>query len=367
MEHDKRRLGIRKVNRTTPLTTKETEEGYATSPSLSLYNYVARPINMRAHPLVKRIRIYTNLTLIGGLLVGMLSSCIFEKYADCPPIEANVRIYLNPTLSGEVPQVRSLWQVAQIDVFIFDQQGVFFSKVQDTNIAWNPTYYLTTSLPTGVYTFVAWSNLKDNYRTRPQTFIKGTTTLAQAVMWLSPSTTNGLIDFTPAPLYFGQQVAISIEKQQENQLTIPLIQNTYQINYLVKGLETTNHHYDFTITDTNTAYYFDNSFVPSQAATYFTSCQMNAQAELLTGHTLLRIDRTRHPLLKITDRDTGEELFEADLVEIILKLEAQGIAVDFDKTHEFDVEIVLNRTAAGITAQVSINGWKLIDEDGTLE
>jgi hypothetical protein len=136
-------------------------------------------------------------------------------------------------------------------------------------------------------------------------------------------------------------------------IILPLAQNTYKLNVVVKGLDR-NHDYAVAITDDNGNYYFDNTFVPSGALQYIREFGFAPEGRIQAALTTLRLDRGRSPKFTITDKTAHNVLVQKYLVEMIL---ATGVPVDFATQHEFDIDIIYD--SGTLSATISVNGWQI--------
>ncbi|MCD8031841.1 MAG: FimB/Mfa2 family fimbrial subunit [Bacteroides sp.] len=313
------------------------------------------------------------------LLMFLVASCVYDGRSDCPPGHSRVRIYFSyPSLSLSGYDGIDPSEAWRADVFVFDEEGLFVSRLSEEEIVLDGTYYMETVLPYGAYQLVSWFNLHEHYTTRPETFVAGETTLSEACIALSAlDDADHVVDYPLHTLLYGSLEHVSVgadamvfsDTGDYQPVIVPLRQDTYRLRFTLRGLDAFGTAYTLTVTDDNGCYYFDNSFAPGRELHYISSARGNARGEIEAELTVLRLDHERSPVVVLTPvEEEGQVLYESDLMELILELErTYGIRIDFSVTYRFDIVIEFTADADGsLNAEVSINGWKQIDEGGAI-
>ncbi len=319
------------------------------------------------------------LVLRTGLLMFLVASCVYDGRSDCPPGHSRVRIYFSyPSLSLSGYDGIDPSEAWQADVFVFDEEGLFVSRLSEEDIALDGTYYIEAILPYGAYQLVSWFNLHEHYTTWPETFVAGETTLAEA--WLSLfalEDADHVVDYPLHTLLYGCLEDVSVgadamvfsDTGDYQSVVVPLRQNTYQLRFTLRGLDSTDAAYTLKVTDDNGCYYFDNSFAPGRELHYIASACGDGSGELEATMTVLRLDHERAPVIGLASGTESEQvLYESDLMDLILDLERNyRMEIDFSVTYRFDIVIEFTENADGsLNAEVSINGWKQVDEGGAI-
>jgi hypothetical protein len=290
------------------------------------------------------IKRYTVLALIA---LGVLVACIDDNFSGCPRPDA---LTLRIGFENVKPEYAA--EVGQMDIFIFDSEGIFHKALSKEGISLTSDFQIPMPLYAGDYRFVVWSDLGGHYLTVPEVFKPGVTTFAEASAMLDIAG-GSVIEYDLNTFLYGRRQA---KITTDTLLILPLIQNTYKINVTVEGLAK-GHDYTVAIADDNGSYYFDNDFAPSGALQYKRGPVSAPEGELSVSLVTLRLDRDRSPGFTLTDNTAHNVLVEEDLVEMILALEDEGIPVDFPTQHEFEARIVYDQ--ATLSATISINGWQI--------
>ncbi len=283
------------------------------------------------------------------LLPLLFAGCIQEDLSDCPPV--GIKVYFSYA-STYAPKGINPAEVDRIDLFVFDEQGIFLSQWSDETPQLSPDYYITiSSLPEGDYQFIAWGGMHECYAAAPAVFKVGQTTFAEAKLVLEHLSSD--IPAGLHPLFHAAKIS-HIDPVREQMVVMPLVQNHNTINLSTEGLPSSGDTFRFTITDNNGQYNFDNSFAPDVNFNYTTLCGKDAQGQLQSTLTVLRLGADRHPQLTVYNETEGTVLFTEDLVKLI---NAAG-TIDFATTHDFDIRLKFHTDAS---VDVMVNGWLVIE------
>lgn len=308
---------------------------------------------------------YTTIVLLLTVLLS-LSSCIGDSLLGCPEDSRNIRIRFSyPTLTRDKTGFDPS-EAECMDLFVFDDKGRFVKKITDEACKlYEDTYYIETELAPGKYDFVCWGNLNKGYRIDPTEFTRNFTHFDDTRVYITPP--DNIVDFTLPPLFFAQSRQTDILPSKGIQtLEMPIRKNTYTLNLSVNGLRDPDHTYKLSIRDNNGSYHFDNTLAPSEELQYIAVSKTDKNGKLTKSITTLKLERERGTMLYIEDTDVNKVLYQQNLIELILKLEEQGIPVDFSVMYEFDIDITLVYNGSSISAIVSVNGWKVINEENIL-
>ena len=313
---------------------------------------------------MERLYKFTYSLLVMAFLSISFNSCIKEDLDNCSDIEYNptdVLVYFDylPATYANIKEGINPEEVTQMNLYWFDAETDFFLGEEiDDAVQLSPDYFMTiAALPAGKYRFIAWGNLSGNYSFKPESPIVGTTTFDRFATYLN-TVEDDSVKNKIAPLFFAQSGVTEIKGGDiYTEIKMPIVQNTYTINLTVKGRFNENSSYKYVITDDNTFYGFDNSFIPGGTVHYMTDCGSPKNGDINGSITTLRIGRGRSPILKLIDaQDKNDPVFSIDLVQLILDLEKQHkIEIDFSRMYEFNIEIKVE----GDSFIITINGWKL--------
>ena len=299
-------------------------------------------------------KLFTLLSMFAVLLFS--HSCFKQDVSDCPPQDALIKVYFNNDFTRGVGGSIDPAEVKRINLFVFDEEGVYRGVWIDSNPKLSQDYHMTIQgLPVGRYTMVVWGGLYDPYCTVPAIFVEGQTKFEEAILQFNymqePVVTHHLIYAGPT------KVAV---KNLDNQVCyMTMEQNTNTINLTIEGLKYDTDQYRFSVYDNNGRYHFDNSFAPCEDFKYSTFCDNDDQERLAATLSILKLAADRQPTIEVFNEALQEILYRANLVEL---LNARG--TDYKKEHIFNVHIKFGEEV-GAGVDVIIDGWKVV-EDGAI-
>lgn len=291
----------------------------------------------------------------------LFHACISEDLSRCPPTIRLVRIYFSYTVEGAVAQASiTPADVDRINLFAFDKNGKFYGEWIDESPHLSPDYYIEASLAEGSYTLVVWGGLRASYIVTPNPMEVGVSKIGDSQLKLIRGA-DGTVTTTSHQLFFGNLLQVVVRPEENQIFRIGLEQNTNRINLRTEGFSASGDVYSLTITDDNGRYFFDNSFAPDERISYTTPCAKDAQSQLSASLTVMRLDESRpHPILTLFDETTSQIVFQANLIELLLKVASVGGVIDFNTTHEFDIVLSFN---PGLGITIIINGWNLTEDN----
>jgi hypothetical protein len=306
------------------------------------------------------------------LLISLaFQSCIQDDLSDCT---SDKRIYFDYELavSSEKDGGINPEDITRMNLFVFDENGLFVKEYIDETPQIGPEYFMAIDgLEAGYYKFVAWGNLKEHYALSAAP-LPGETNYND-LRALVKSIKNGEIEEQLAPLFFATHTgsaSIEVLGMSSQFIRLDMVNDRNKVNVTVAGLDSASvadNDYKITISDDNGAYTFDNDFAPCNRFTYTQACKVDKEHNNLTASlTVLRMDANRAPLLRLVNKQTNEVIIEDNLVKLILEANEAGAAIDFNKTHEFDIRYELAQTSS-VGVIIYVNGWKLIRQLGILD
>jgi len=295
----------------------------------------------------------------------------------CPPIDPDpnpdpyeVRFSFDyPRKNGEPGIGFDPAEVQAIQVYIFDEANKLIGNVIDEHpdVA-DKDYFVTVLLEPGTYSFIVFGNLTESYPTQPRELQNNVTCLDEIIYYYNDRVDN-LITAHPKPLFYSSLCDVVITKSIDH-YTLPLVRNTYQLNFTAEGLPENNDYYQFRITDSNLKYDFYNSFLSSEEVDYVQDCSLRSSIDQYTAtFTTLRLEKYRNPQLKLYNKKSGELLYQENLISLILKIEEQGGIVDFSKMYEFDIHLIFETdpVTGNLIVNIHINGWNVIEKEVIIE
>ncbi|NDV59496.1 hypothetical protein D0T85_15460 [Bacteroides sp. 519] len=310
------------------------------------------------------MRTYISLILLGSLF--LFSSCLKEDREDCPDPVENLIIRFVNGLAPDASPIAPPEDSETADVFIFDEDGFFVTRLNDPNCTINPDYYLEPKLAPGRYTFVAWMNLKDCYTNNPDACVPGITHMDE--MLLQFARDEDIYDDEPTLLFYGINRDFEVKEGGNQVVVIPLIPDNYRFNFTMKGYPFRAQHYRFQLHDNNKNYYFDNDFASSPEVQYSSLAIADDRLELRTSLTTMRMTSTRQPRFYIYEEATSRYIYSNSLAMLLQELEIKrGYKIDYTREYIFNIELAFGTDECGLMQiQVSVNGWIVYYDDYTL-
>jgi hypothetical protein len=278
------------------------------------------------------------------------------------------RIYFDYEQTESLQKSKSIStaDITRINLFIFDANGLFVSEYIDEAPQIGPGYFMTIDdLKAGYYRFVAWGNLNEQYAFSPA-LIPGETAFDDLRVFLK-SIQNNVVEEQLEPLFFATHKGsntIEILAMTTQNIRLNLENNLYKVNVTVAGMDSASvadNDYRIDISDNNGAYTFDNDFAPCAPFTYTQTCIVDQERnnDLKASLKVLRLAANRNPMLRLVNKQTNHIIIEDNLVGLISEINEAGAAIDFAKTHEFDIRYELDQLSS-MHIIIYINGWKLV-------
>jgi len=300
-------------------------------------------------------------------------SCVKEGLDECPippdpnPDLCEVRLsFAYPDKDGESGFEPD--EVKTIQIYVFDEDYKYISTFTDDHPRIeNRDYYSTVTLEPGNYNFIIYGNLKDSYSIEPGILKNGV--YLDSIGYYYNEVENDTITAHPKHLFNSSLRDVIVFKSIDHH-TLPLVRNTYEINFNAEGLPAASDDYQFVITDTNWKYQFDNSFLPCKELSYVQDGRWDFSLnQHIASITTLRLDRDRNPQLKLYNKRSGELLYQNGLIPLILKIEEQGIDVDFSKMYKFNIHLLFDKdpVTGNLIIDITINGWDVIEKEVIIE
>ncbi len=285
------------------------------------------------------------------LLPWLFTSCIKEDASDCP---TGLKVYFEYDLATYARTGVNPSEVDRIDLFIFDDGGIFRGVWTDKMPQLAPGYYMELPMPqAGGYRFIAWGNLQGSYTTSPTTFVIGQTTFSEVLLCLTHL--SGEVSGGVPPLFHADKTEL-LSNAHEQKVYMPLVQAYNTINLTTEGLNPDSDTYRLSITDNNGNYKFDYSFADDSNFTYYTPCTKDNNGQLLATLNILKLAADRHPVFEIYNVTQSRALYRVDLVTLLNKIEG----VDYGNVHTYDIHLEFTGTEEVV---ITINGWKVTEDD----
>lgn len=297
-------------------------------------------------------------------VTACFSGCIFEYPQPCEEV-SNMRFFylMNPEnkdLFGE--------SVNQVDVYIFDENGVYIDKKSDKGPHIQNNYNMPMNLPDGVYTFVVVGSKKSFFdigvfdpnaaSTKfDQGLITGKSTLENFRL-KTTYTHNILFPLEIESLLRGNLIRRTINKNEQSILDVFMIQYRNNIRITIKGLDLTG--YTPILYANNGRYDYENN-IPADAQDKIYDAKVIKQNHEFQFDVLRLVERSTMQLMLVDQQQQMMPGFKPiNLIKEIQKSPSYPTQEALDKEHFFDIELDFSKETQ---VAITINGWEIINTD----
>ncbi|MDR1646175.1 MAG: FimB/Mfa2 family fimbrial subunit [Tannerellaceae bacterium] len=318
--------------------------------------------------------IYVCLLLLAAVA---MQSCIQDDLSGCM---TDKQIYFDYDLTLSQKGGINPEDITRLNLFVFNEDGLFVKEIVDEAPRISPDYVMTIGgLKTGLYRFVAWGNLKDQYALSAG-LVPGKTKFDDLRVLLQSINNNREVTEELKPLFFATHTEdlFTIQGPKSQRIHLNLIKDTYRVNVTVVGMDATlagKHDYKINIEDDNGIYTLNNDFAFCEKFTYTQPCRVedNKESEglkdLKSSLTVLRLTEERkprsraeeepQPFLRLVNEQTKTVVLEDGLVSLVKEANQLGAKINFATTYEFDITYELSQEST-LVVYIYINGWRLI-------
>jgi hypothetical protein len=262
--------------------------------------------------------------------------------------------------------------INRINLYVFDADGFLVEEYVEEGDSLPSDFTLFLNLTPGVYDFVAWGNLGEDYEY--PLLEKGVTRLSDVQLSLKRSDEN-VVTKLPGSLFHGgifRKEIHATDLQFSQTLIMDMMKDTKEIKVTVSGLamadptKASELEYGCSITSRNGDYRFDNSITGDVRLQYVPQETVGAEHQLISNFVIMRelsdqstasrliVKRNINTLSE--SEEESEYLVDVDLVPVLLALAQE---TDLDFIDHFDIDLFFDFTHSTIT--INIPGW----EDGT--
>lgn len=248
-------------------------------------------------------------------------------------------------------------QIRDIKLFVFDKDDILVSSYNLKNITLSPSFSFPISIKEGKYSLVAWAGVSNIFLITD--CVPGKTTKKDLYIKLNRTTTavERLISLN---MFVGESKSFNVLKDDpsfmENKISINLKELTNRISIRLEGVINPED-YEISVLSDNTSYALDGTLIKENLPMLYPK-QANVENGMsVTKLGILKLQTGHNSRIIITNKKTGLEIFNHDLVGIIL-LKNHITNINLDCVHDFDLVL----TAADVNgkyiiAQIYINGW----------
>lgn len=293
-------------------------------------------------------------SLLVALVLAGAMSCVRPEIDGCVDPRGNVRLTVNLDVDVATRANETPYRIENATVYVFDADNKYVASCEGGQYTGEP-YEFFLNLAGGSYKFIVWTNQCDRYTTN----FDENKPLSELEFFYNHSGHDCATELIPDLLYGNTGQAI--EENRDNHVDVRMRPNTYTINIKVKGLPSCADNFDFSITDNNSHYKFDNSIIADKASFTHTQTCNQQGGELNTSIKTLRLAKDRSPKFVFKNATMNEVLFDNCLVKTITDAyQAAKQTVDFDKTFTYNIVLTYD---TNMDVTVSVNGWDYSPED----
>jgi len=313
-------------------------------------------------------------------LMLLLTSCFRDGLEECPP-ESEYYSYINFIYDYNM-SFEDLFhrQVAKVDVYLFDGDGVFMQKLVDQvpkGSTFKRGYVL--GLPEDykdVVQFVTFAGHYDD-QTRATEMVAGKSTIHDLELALSDITNT--VDHSLEPLWHGNLAFKTRAVIARNDTTtIPLVKNTNTVRIILQSLDSKLtvdvDDFSFALIANNqncNAFNETTGVDPWTYVPHYTNNDADAGA-IAELHTM-RMLSDRENRLTIKNKIDGSSLLDVNLNMYINALKLQKyknmpLQEYMDREDEYNVVVFLTKekpSGRWIAGKITINSWIVREQDGT--
>ena len=296
---------------------------------------------------IKTIKFVT-LFFLGVLLLG----CTKEDLSQCHNIFNLKFEYTNN--ADEIDKFAQ--DVDEVQVYVFNADGSYVDSYHGF-INGLHTFQFPIELPYGTYDFVVWGGVPNSYT------ISNLSSYENAKLAIHPK--DSIIDFALADLFHGELNNIKLTPTHKDSLpNISLIKNSNILNLTIKGVDllpnsSRNNDLENRLTiscqSKNGTHNFDNSIEPNAPLIHYTPYEQTTTSNTLRASIkTMRLLTNMKATLVVHDTHTQTDLFNKDLIDLLLLLPTINNDSDLDKYDTHNIEITID---AHLGVSVNINGY----------
>lgn len=311
--------------------------------------------------------------ILAAMLLSLVScSTITEDLEPCGN-------YLRFTYTMNMKHVDAFGvEVKRLDVFVFDSDERFVTRLTDEREKFPQGYTLELDLPAGKYHVVAWAGLYDESYLFPRPEV-GKTTLEELTVKMKREA--DAIQRRELNALWHAAADVEIVETESHTTVLDMTKDTNKLRIVVQGesgMGLESKAVDFTVSGANGFLAHDNSLLADQTIAYKPYFQADADmgeqssvAAVVAEMNTLRLMENEPMRLQAVDH-LGHKLIDIDLIHYLLltKMEGHNMPAQeyLDRQDEYAMIFFLSKDAMGnyMVVQVQINDWIIRPQEGDL-
>ena len=302
-----------------------------------------------------------------GVISGSCDSLIYDNLEHCPQ-GVFVKFYsmtpcdVDSTYVGSVPF---------LTVFAFDNNDVLAAQVIQSNVTLSKGYEVLLPVSNGDYTFIAWAGIDNNFTLGA--FSQGITTKKDVMLTLK-NANNRAANLQNTQIWQGESGVVNLPD--------PLVYGTVYKHTSINLLEVTNRikviveiepnvrgvlleDLEIDLTSANGVLYINGAMpLNNQALSYPIQNKVLTDNSVSWDFTLMDLVKGYKNNVVITNKKTGNELFNGEIIENILLNTING-AINLDCENDFVIKFIIKddcpdcEPETNFSVSISVNGWQV--------
>ena len=246
--------------------------------------------------------------------------CIYEDLSTCP-LRVQLRYDYNM-------QYVDRWhrEAEDVHLYVFDEAGRFVSEMINAAAPYEEKQTFELQLAPGNYTIMALCGHRMGTLYKESKLQVGTSTMQDLLVELSRAEDKRIGAELP-PLLYGVSKEVKIQGDGSRLIVVPMAKWTNQIRLVMQDLSEGGKsnikidNYDFRITATNGRYNGAGEVLTDDVLTYtpYYAEQLKGSGGIAVELNTLRLLTNQDQRLIITERATGEELLNVNLLSLLLQ------------------------------------------------
>ncbi|WP_290539966.1 FimB/Mfa2 family fimbrial subunit [Alistipes sp.] len=268
-------------------------------------------------------------------------------------------------------------EVKRIDVFVFDENGRFVTRLSDRSERFGKDYAMELDLPVGKFHLVAWAGLSEESYLFPTQWVEGECPVDRLTVKMRREA-DATLRRELAALWHAE-AHVEIVAGESRTTVLDLIKDTNKLRIVVQGengMGLNKDVVDFVIRSKNGFLNYDNSLLEDDVVSYKPYYQSDADmgeassvAAVVAEMNTLRLMENEPTRLVAVD-NMGHTLIDIDLIHYLLLTKMEGYSMSaqeyLDRQDEYALIFFLSKDAMGnyMVVQVKINDWIIRPQEG---
>mgnify|MGYP001016200162 CR=1 FL=1 len=298
-----------------------------------------------------------------GAVLGGCDSLIFDDYEDCPQGVYVKFFSMTPCETDST----FLGNVSSLTLFAFDENEKLVSSVTENNVVLTSDYEILVPVSNGVYSFIAWTGIDDNFTVG--TFTEGVTTKHDVMLSLK-SANNIAANLSATRVWYGESLAVFLPDPILNgsvfkHTSINLKELTNRLKIVVEFDPSVEHvvpkDLSVSVSSANGVVHINGTMPQNSPVLAYAPLQtVYTDNSVSWDFSLLDLVTGYKNHLEIVYSELGQKIFDGDLIASIL-LNTVGEGINLACENDFTVKFVLKDYCAecekNFICVIYVNDW----------